>query len=150
MIKMIKTQRFFKNNYKWLIAIALPMVIIIPIVLASSHNNPNPSQQTYELLIKKAQTGQGNGAYEAGDIVMIQPEGYNWSQAERQNFNIVKMKLNKNQLAGLTKPKEKDIGKIDENGNPIIEQKERRKYQIDNIEQRNNGETVITEDIVWK
>lgn len=150
MIKMIKTQRFFKNNYKWLIVIALPMVIIIPIVLASSYNNPNPSQQTYELLIKKAQTGQGNGAYEAGDIVMIQPEGYNWSQAERQNFNIVKMKLNKNQLAGLTKPKEKDIGKIDENGNPIMEQEKRRKNKVNNLQEQDNGKTIEIQDVVEK
>lgn len=150
MIKITKTQIFLKNNYKWLIAITLPMIIIIPIVLASSHNNPNPNQQTYELLIKKAQTGEGNGAYEKGDIVMIQPEGYDWAQAERQNFNIVKIELNKNQLEQLTKPKEKNTGKKDENGNPIMEQEKRRKNKVNNLQEQDNGKTIEMQDVMEK
>ncbi len=130
-------------------SIIITTAIVAAITFASSHN-PNPNQKTYELLIKKTQTGEGKGAYEPGDIIMIKEQGYNWSSSERQNFSIVKMELTENQLEQLTKPKQKDTGQKDENGNPIIEQEKRRKYQIDNIEEKDSGEIVGIEDVRLK
>ncbi|MBU4332312.1 hypothetical protein KKD20_04280 [Patescibacteria group bacterium] len=87
--------------------------------------------QTYELLIKKVQTGVGEGAYQGGDIVAIKPLGHQWSSGEIQNFWIVRMDLTPSQAEELLKPKERPTGENDEAGQPIMKMEARREYYID-------------------
>ena len=73
----------------------------------------NPPQvgeyiQRYELLIKKAQTGTGEGAYQAGDIVMAKPGRPYWASGEINNFWIVTMYLTPSQAELLVQAKEID------------------------------------------
>lgn len=140
---MINIPNLLKKQWKWLFMLAIPLAfIIISFVFAA-----NP---TYELLIKKNQTGtSATGAYEVGDIIMIKPEGYNWSSAERQNFYYVKIQLSQGQLKQFVNVKERDTGEVDENGEPIMELQKRRKYNLD-VQGLYNGKTIAIQDIVSK
>ncbi len=93
------------------------------------HPGEGEQVQTYELLIKKVQTGLGKGAYQAGDIVAAELEGRKWSPAERQNFWIVKMELTSSQAEALTKGIEVQTGEGPD-GEPIMETQARRKYYL--------------------
>ena len=108
---------------------------------------PDEPIQTYELLIKKGPTGVGQGAYQEGDIVMLKPAGYNWSAGELNNFWIVKMDLTPSQAEELVKPKEREIGEKDKDGQPITEIEARRKHYISSelLEQAEQGQALSRE-----
>ncbi|MFC1701107.1 hypothetical protein ACFLZ0_03165 [Patescibacteria group bacterium] len=106
--------------------------------------------RTYEMLIKKSSTGVGSGAYEAGDIIMIKPEGYNWSSSERNNFYIVKVRLIRQQTRILDDPKVKITDMTDKDGNYITETEFRRKYKVGNVRYLNNGDFITMDDIIVK
>lgn len=138
-------------NKKYLIA----SVLITTVIAAGSVyyfdrvTDGQVETEPYELLIKKAQTGVGVGAYQGGDIVAIMPAGYNWSWAERTNFIIVKANLTDEQKEELVKPKEWDTGEVDDLGEPIMELQARRKYNLD-IKTIYDNKEITTEDIITK
>lgn len=49
----------------------------------------------------------------AGDVLVVQPEGHNWSQNEKISYLILKMELTEAQKQKLTAPEEREI-KFDE------------------------------------
>ncbi len=110
----------------------LPGAVIDAIlgIIKQNPAKPGETAQIYELLIKKAQTGTGAGAYQEGDIVAVKPLGHEWSAGEIQNFWIVRMELTETQAEELMKPKEKETGEKDEAGQPVMEMEARRKYYI--------------------
>lgn len=99
-------------------------------LLGQTPAQPEEGTQIYELLIKKTQTGTGEGAYQAGDIVSARPKGHNWSAGEINNFWIVRMILTPSQAEALVQAKEIVTG-VDENGEEIKELLARRKYYIE-------------------
>ncbi|MBU4347484.1 hypothetical protein KJ586_03940 [Patescibacteria group bacterium] len=129
----------------------LPGTVIDAILGIIKQNPPksNEPTQTYDLLIKKAQTGTGAGAYQEGDIVAIKPLGHEWSSGEIQNFWIAQMELTETQAEELMKPKEKETGEKDESGLSVMEMEARRKYFIDiNILSRmEKGEELGMKDV---
>lgn len=129
----------------------LPGAVIDAILGIIRQNPAKPGEpaQTYELLIKKAQTGTGAGAYREGDIVAIKPLGHEWSAGEIQNFWIVRMELTETQAEELMKPKEKETGKKDESGLSVMEMEARRKYYINPeiLQKAEKGEELRMEDV---
>ncbi|MDP3043707.1 MAG: hypothetical protein Q8N21_04905 [bacterium] len=129
----------------------LPAAVIDAILGIVKQNPPKPGEpaQTYELLIKKTQTGTGAGAYQEGDIVAIKPLGHQWSSGEIQNFWIVQMELTATQAEELMKPKEKETGEKDENGLSVMEMEARRKYYIspEILRKAEKGEELGMEDV---
>ncbi|MDP2830586.1 MAG: hypothetical protein Q8O21_00805 [bacterium] len=132
----------------------LPGAVIDAILGIVKQNPPKPGEpaQTYELLIKKARTGTGAGAYQEGDIVAIKPLGHQWSSGEIQNFWIVAMELTATQAEELMKPKEKETGEKDESGQPVMEMEARRKYYINPeiLQKAENGRIFKIENIEEK
>lgn len=118
-------------------------------VIALNPAGPGEAPQYYDLLIKKTTTGEGKGAYQAGDIIAARPTTAKWSKSERQNFWIVKMYLAPSQAKELVKPKTKPT----ESEQPPEEQEpetlKRRKYYIpvENLEKVENEELVKKEII---
>ncbi len=57
-----------------------------------------------EILIKRAQTGSGSGAYEAGDVVLARPDGHPWGAAEldESRFLVARVDLSDSEIAALT------------------------------------------------
>lgn len=127
----------------------LPGAVIDAILGIVKQNPPKSGEpaQTYELLIKKSQTGTGAGAYHEGDIVAIKPLGHEWSAGEIQNFWIARMELTETQAEELLKPKEKETGEKDEGGQPVMEMEARRKYYIEPGELENKDAGKLNMDI---
>jgi hypothetical protein len=65
-------------------------------VVVRSQNNPNPEEDRRTSL-------------KAGDVLVVQPEGHNWSRTERISYLILKMNLTAEQKTKLTAPQEREI-----------------------------------------
>ena len=128
----------------------LPLNLQAGILRLLGLNPPQAGEyiQRYELLIKKAQTGVGEGAYQAGDIVMAKPGRPYWAAGEINNFWIVTMYLFPSQAQALVQAKEITTG-TDEQGQPITELLARRQYYIDPelLEQFDQGARIEIEAV---
>lgn len=126
----------------------LPLQLQAGILRLLGLNPPQVGEyiQRYELLIKKAQTGTGEGAYQAGDIVMAKPGRPYWAAGEINNFWIVTMYLTPSQAELLIQAKEITTG-LDEEGQPMTELLARRQYYIDpaDLEALEQGERIEIE-----
>jgi hypothetical protein len=111
----------------------LPLQLQAGILRLLGLNPPQAGEyiQRYELLIKKAQTGVGPGAYQAGDIVMAKPGRPYWASGEINNFWIVAMYLTPSQAELLVRAKEITTGTYKETGEPITELLARRQFYIE-------------------
>ena len=91
----------------------------------------------YELLVKLGDNyypdpdEDAKGSFKEGDIVVVKPAGFNWSQNERNSFLIVKMIMTKEEAAELTRPKIAASGKLDKEGKPQQERVRLRKNKVD-------------------
>ena len=65
-------------------------------VMARSQNNPDPAEDRKSSL-------------KAGDVLIVQKHGHNWSTTESVSYLILKMNLTEEQTAKLTMSKEKEI-----------------------------------------
>jgi hypothetical protein len=72
----------------------------------------------YELLVKLGDNVlEGNpeedkrGSYKQGDIVVVRPAGYNWSEAERRNFLVVQADLTEEEARELSQPGNEHLGR---------------------------------------
>ncbi|MFH1442358.1 MAG: DUF2341 domain-containing protein [Candidatus Omnitrophota bacterium] len=100
---------------------------------------PNRRQGTklYDVMVKLGDNYSSNTendakeSYKNGDIVLIMPHGYKWSQTERDSFLIVGMYLTSAEAAKLVMPKEIDTGERDANGQPVMKIVKRSLTRID-------------------
>jgi len=91
----------------------------------------------YELLVKLGDNYSSNpnedakASFKEGDIIVVKPAGYEWSQNERDSFLIVKVTMTEQEAAELTQPKTAAIGKLDKDGKPVEEIVRMRKNKVD-------------------
>ena len=88
-------------------------------VVVRSQNNPDPEEDRRTSL-------------KAGDVLVVQDEGHNWSRTERISYLILKMNLTEDQKIKLTAPQEKEIKFRDlpeEEKKRIEEEKKRAKEE---------------------
>jgi hypothetical protein len=65
--------------------------------------------QLYELAIMPRDNDPSDpGAYKKGDVVVIMPAGYNWTENERKSFHIVKAYLTAEEKQELLQPRSAD------------------------------------------
>jgi len=92
--------------------------------------------QSYDILVKLGSNVSSNpeedarASFKEGDIVMVRPTGFKWSDTERRSFLIVQADLTEQEAADLTRPREIVTGK-DRDGKPITKPGGPRKYRID-------------------
>ncbi len=98
---------------------------------------PVSGPQEYELLVKLGDNHSSNpnedakASFKEGDIIVVKPAGYEWSQNERDSFLIVKVTMTEQDAAELTKPKTALTGKVDKDGKPVEETVRMRKNKVD-------------------
>lgn len=90
---------------------------------------------THKLLVQ-IENPKGNpedvkGRYQRGDIVLIKQGDFQFSQAEKSGFLILRMDLTEKQAEILVRSKEADTGKDDPDGRPQLEILARRRYVVD-------------------
>lgn len=95
-----------------------------------------PHATPHELLIKitespGADPTQQALSYHAGDIVLIRPAGAEWSETEQNSFLILQADLTPEAVASLMSPIEVPTGEVDQDGQPIMQTRGRRKFHID-------------------
>ncbi len=101
-------------------------------VVVRDQNNPDPEEDRRTSL-------------KAGDVLVVQPEGHNWSRTERISYLILKMNLTEEQKAKLTAPQEKEIKFKDlpeEEKKRIEEEKKRAKKEGREYEPEPRRETL--------
>jgi hypothetical protein len=99
-------------------------------VLAKAKNAPGV--KSYELLIKTSGSADPNPlSYRAGDIVMIKPAGFKWSETEKSGFLILTVDLDDEAIAKLLSPRQIESGKKDKKGNSIMYTTARRSSGVD-------------------
>ncbi|MDD5428347.1 MAG: DUF2341 domain-containing protein [Candidatus Omnitrophica bacterium] len=102
----------------------------------AAEEEKKPGAKKYDILLKLGDNVTSNAdedaraSFKEGDIVMIKPAGYNWSDTERHSFLIVQAELTEAEAADLMRPEETVIGK-DKTGKDIVKVTGARKYKID-------------------
>jgi hypothetical protein len=90
-------------------------------------------EKTRHKLMVQIQNIKGNaeGRYQRGDIVLIKPGDFEFSEAEKTGFLILHMDITDKQAEVLVRSLQKDTGKDDSHGEPQMDSVKRRKYMID-------------------
>lgn len=93
-------------------------------------------EATTQKLMVQIENPKGNpedvkGRYQRGDIVLIKPGNFEFSEAEKTGFLILHMDLTEKQAEILVKSKQADTGKDDPGGRPQLENLARRRYAVD-------------------
>lgn len=90
---------------------------------------------THKLMVQienpKGNAADAGGRYERGDIILIKPGDFSFSDAEKESFLILHMDLTDKQAEVLVRALEKKTKLKDETGRRITEETKRRKYSID-------------------
>jgi hypothetical protein len=95
----------------------------------------DPSATPHELLVKLTDNyhpdpGKDALSYKAGDIVVVKPAGFEWSENEKNSFLILRANLTPEAAIELVSPRKIDTGEKDEQGRPIMRSVARRKFRI--------------------
>jgi hypothetical protein len=90
---------------------------------------------THKLMVQievpKGKEEDLRGRYQRGDIVLIKPGDFEFSEAEKTGFLILKMDITEKQAEVLVRSLEKDTGEDDPDGRPRTETLARRKFSVD-------------------
>lgn len=105
-------------------------------VLDKSFGDPNrPGVKLYELLVKAEDDECNNtlesirGCYKRGDILVIKPAGWNWSDAERGSYIIVRSYLTDDEINEVLSPRQL-ISVNKKTGQRTVNITARRRYRI--------------------
>lgn len=93
-------------------------------------------EMTTQKLMVQIENPKGNqedlkGRYKRGDIVLIKPGNFEFSEAEKSGFLILHMDLTDKQAEILVRSKQTDSGKNEPDGHPKLDTLERRRYTVD-------------------
>lgn len=95
-----------------IIALVVLSVVVIGSFVGYKALKPQP-KKVYEALIQVRSQSNPDPAEDvktslkAGDVLVVLPEGHNWSQTERVSYLILKMNLTEEQARKLLEPEEK-------------------------------------------
>jgi len=115
---------------KILISLAIVAVVSAAIfAVAGKKSGWFEKAQIYEALVEMR-------GEEAGDAIVILPEGHQWSDTEKTSYLILKLKLKPEEAAKLTEPEQREI---DRNSSKLMEtdkDKENRGPEFETIRAR--------------
>ena len=122
MIRKLKLRSFFhprsrKFNRQQMIVIALVVVILgVGFLLFKKFYHPEP-KQIYEVAIMVRDQHNSDPeedrrtSLKKGDVLVVHPEGHNWSRTEKISYLILKMKLTKREAEKLMRPEEEELSR---------------------------------------
>ena len=107
------TEKLFSKKIIF-IAIAVILIIIGGFFIGKKTFKPEP-KRIYEIAVMARSQSNPNleedskSSLKAGDVLVVQKDGHNWSTTEKASYLILKMNLTKKQAAKLIMPDEKEI-----------------------------------------
>lgn len=111
-------QQSYKYKPSWfkisLLALGLIAIIIGGYFLAKKIWKPAPTK-TYEALVAVTDQKASDPAEDlrsslkAGDVMVVLPEGHQWSDTEKNSYLLIKMKLTEEQAQNLLAPEQKTV-----------------------------------------
>jgi len=105
----------------------------------------DPAAEPYELLIKigdnyhRDRDEDRRASYKAGDIVLVRPAGFNWSDTEKNSFLVIRVDMTKEKAKEIVASKKVKTRKKDSYGNPIYRTIKKRAYKV-NLDKFGLGE----------
>jgi hypothetical protein len=123
-ISELKNQKDLKRKIKKIIRTKKAIIALGAIIIAvggyfliSNHINSgkNDQKQAYDVLIMVHDQTNSDPAEDrrtsmkTGDVLVVQPQGHEWSNTEKISYLILKMNLTEAQAAKLTQAKEREV-----------------------------------------
>ncbi len=120
MLKKPKLQFLFYGRkiffHKLLFVFIFVALLGVGFLLFNQFYHP-PAKQIYEVAVMVRDQHNSDPeedrrtSLKKGDVLVVHPEGHNWSRTEKISYLILKMKLTKTQAEKLTRPEEEKLSR---------------------------------------